>query len=122
MLTNLNEKGTLIAKEPIQKETPFFKARFVLLLRPGPKGAFFMEKRLAVISVIVERPAAVEDVNRLFHEFAEHICGRMGLPCRERGVSVISVVLDAPADVINRLTGRLGMVEGVSAKTLFAKV
>ena len=81
-----------------------------------------MEKRLAVISVIVERPAAEEDVNRLFHEFAEHICGRMGLPCRERGVSVISVVLDAPADVINRLTGRLGMVEGVSAKTLFAKV
>ena len=81
-----------------------------------------MEKRLAVISVIVERPAAVEDVNRLFHEFAEHICGRMGLPCRERGVSVISVVLDAPADVINRLTGRLGMVEGVSAKTLFATV
>lgn len=79
-----------------------------------------MEKRLAVISVIVTKPEAVEVVNRLLHEFAEHICGRMGLPCRERGVSIISVVLDAPADVTNRLTGRLGMADGVSAKTLFA--
>lgn len=79
------------------------------------------EKRLAQIGIIVEDRSAAKDLNELLSRFGEYIIGRMGLPVPERGVSVISIALDAPADVINALTGKLGSLKGVSAKTLFAK-
>ncbi|MBR2988617.1 MAG: iron-only hydrogenase system regulator, partial [Clostridia bacterium] len=74
------------------------------------------EKRLALVGIIIENETAVEKVNSLLHEFGNYIVGRMGLPYREREVSVISVVIDAPSPVINSLTGKLGMQSGVSAK------
>lgn len=80
-----------------------------------------MENRLSVISIIVEDPDAVERVNALLHENREYIIGRMGIPSRERRVAIISVVLDSPMDVTSALSGKLGMVNGVSAKTLTAK-
>ena len=79
------------------------------------------EKRIAVLSVIVENRASAEEVNALLSQFGEYIVGRMGIPYREKGVSVICVVLDAAAETINALTGKLGRVQGVSAKTLFSK-
>ena len=78
------------------------------------------EKRLALVGIIIENETAVEKVNSLLHEFGNYIVGRMGLPYRDRGVSVISVVIDAPSPVINSLTGKLGMQSGVSAKALYS--
>ena len=80
------------------------------------------EKRLAVISIIVENRLHSAEINLLLSEFGEYIVGRMGIPYREKNVSVISVVIDAPAELINRLTGKLGMLDGVTAKTLMSKV
>jgi putative iron-only hydrogenase system regulator len=80
-----------------------------------------MEKKIAVIAIIVSDPSAVEKVNTLLHEYREDVIGRLGLPYREKGVSVISVVLDAEPQKLNALSGKLGMIEGVSSKTLLAK-
>ena len=65
--------------------------------------------------------SAVERINALLHDFGEHIIGRMGIPYREKGLNVISVVMDAPQEVINSLSGKLGMVKGVSSKVLTTK-
>ena len=79
------------------------------------------EKRLAMIAIVVENFESVEKLNKLMHENGNYIIGRMGVPCRDREVSLISVALDAPGDVISSLSGKLGMLPGVSAKTVYAK-
>lgn len=79
------------------------------------------ENRLAVISVIVENREVSPKINALLSEFGEYVIGRMGIPYKEKGVSIISVAVDAPAEVINRLTGKIGMIDGVTAKTLMHK-
>ena len=79
------------------------------------------QNRLAVLAVIVEEIQAAAKVNALLSEYGEDIVGRMGLPYKEKDVSVISVVLDAPAEKINALTGKIGVIDGVSAKTLFSR-
>lgn len=81
-----------------------------------------MDNRVSVISIIIKNEEAAGSVNDLLHEFRRYIVGRMGIPYRDRGVSIISVVLDAPGDVTSSLSGKLGMIEGVSAKTLTAKM
>ena len=81
-----------------------------------------MENRVALLSVVVEDADSVEVLNSLLHEYRAYILGRMGIPHRERGISLISVVLDAPADVLNTLSGKIGQLSGVTAKTLYAKV
>ena len=81
-----------------------------------------METRVALIGIIVEEPAAAAELNRLLHQYSEYIIGRMGLPYRARGVNIISVVLDAPQDAISALSGKLGRLEGVSARTLYSNV
>lgn len=79
-----------------------------------------METRIAVMSIIVENPASVERLNALLHEYGEFIIGRMGIPYRKRNVSVISIALDAPQDTISALAGKVGTLQGVSAKTAFS--
>lgn len=79
------------------------------------------EKKVAVIAIIVSDENAAPKVNELLHESREFIIGRLGLPYKERGVSVISVVLDAPQSNINALSGKLGMISGVSSKVLTTK-
>ncbi|EOS68595.1 hypothetical protein C818_03402 [Lachnospiraceae bacterium MD308] len=81
-----------------------------------------MDSRVSVISIIIKDEEAAGTVNELLHEFRQYIVGRMGIPYRERKVSIISVVLDAPGDVTSSLSGKLGMIDGVSAKTLTAKM
>lgn len=81
-----------------------------------------MESRVAVIGIIVEDPDSVETVNALLHQCAPYILGRMGIPYRDRGISVISIAIDAPQDVINTLSGKLGKLNGVSAKTAYSNV
>ncbi len=79
------------------------------------------ENRLAVISVIVENREVSPQINALLSEFGEYVIGRMGIPYKEKGVSIISIAVDAPAEIINRLTGKIGMLNGVTAKTLMHK-
>lgn len=74
-----------------------------------------------MIAIVVENFDSVEKLNQLIHDNGGYIIGRMGIPCRDRGVSLISLALDAPSDIISSFSGKLGMLPGVSAKTVYAK-
>lgn len=80
-----------------------------------------MEKRVAVISIIVEDLKQVNQINEILHSAADYIIGRMGIPYREKNISIISVVIDADMNVINYISGRLGRLSGVTAKTAYSK-
>lgn len=80
-----------------------------------------METRVAVISIIVTETDKVEMLNELLHEYSKYIIGRMGIPYKEKGISIISIAIDAPMDEINSLSGALGRIEGISAKVIYAK-
>ena len=80
-----------------------------------------MDKRIAILGIIVEEMERVMAVNDLLHEYREYIIGRMGMPYREKNLSVISVVLDAQNEVISALSGKLGMLNGVSSKAVYSK-
>ena len=79
------------------------------------------ENRIAVIAVVVENPASVRELNDILHEYSQHIIGRMGLPYREKKLSLISLAVDAPEAVILDLAGRLTALDGVTAETAWAK-
>ena len=81
-----------------------------------------METRVALIGIIVENEASVAALNDLLHQYAPYIIGRMGVPYRALGVNIISVALDAPQDAIAALSGKLGRLEGVSAKTQYSNI
>ena len=81
-----------------------------------------MEKRIAVVGIIVENTDSVEKLNSLLHEFGEHIIGRMGIPYRQKGVNILSVAIDAPQDTIAALAGKVGNLSGVSVKTAYSNV
>ena len=76
--------------------------------------------RIAVVGIVVEKTENVSKVNEILHDYSDFIIGRMGIPYREENINIISIVLNAPNDKINSLTGKLGMLEGVSAKALYA--
>ncbi len=80
-----------------------------------------METRVAILSIIVEQPDSVERLNELLHEFREYIIGRMGLPYREKDMNIICVAMDAPQDVTSTLSGKIGQLQGISAKTVYSK-
>ena len=80
-----------------------------------------MDTRVAVISIIVENPEAIETLNHLLHEAGQYIIGRMGLPYEKIHVNIISVIVDAPADRISALSGKLGKIRGISAKVMYSK-
>ena len=80
-----------------------------------------MESRIGAISVIVEDPESVEALNAILHEYASCILGRMGIPYREKGISIICLAVDAPTDVINAVTGKIGRLKGVSAKAVYSR-
>ena len=79
-----------------------------------------METRVALIGIVVENPDSVEKLNSLLHDYAPYIIGRMGIPYREKNISIISVTLDAPNDIISALSGKLGALTGVSSKTIYS--
>lgn len=81
-----------------------------------------MENRIALIGIIVENPESVPKLNEILHDYAEYIIGRMGVPYAQRKISVISIILDAPGEVISALSGKLGMLPNVSAKTVYSKM
>ena len=79
-----------------------------------------MENRVAVLAIIVKDPDSVAPLNDLLHQYGPCIVGRMGVPYRERGVNIISVAMDAPGNVISALSGKIGRLKGVTAKTVYA--
>lgn len=81
-----------------------------------------METRVAALAIIVENKDSVEDLNAILHEYADAIIGRMGIPYRERGINVIMVALDAPNDEISALSGKVGALDGISAKVAYSSI
>ncbi len=79
-----------------------------------------MDTRVAVVAIIVREEDSVAELNALLHQYGGYVIGRMGVPYRQRGVNVISVAVDAPGDVISALSGKLGRLRGVTAKTVYA--
>ena len=76
--------------------------------------------RIAVIGIVVEEERSVEALNDILHTYRQYIIGRMGIPYRQKGISIISIAVDAPQDVISALSGRVGKLPGVSSKTAYA--
>ena len=80
-----------------------------------------METRVAVISIIIENPEAVQPMNDLLHQYGAYIIGRMGIPYRAKGINIISIAMDAPQDIISALSGKIGRLPGVSAKAAYSR-
>ncbi len=81
-----------------------------------------METRVAIIGIIVQEENSVEELNTLLHEYGKYIIGRMGIPYREKGINIISIAVDAPNDIINALSGKVGKLPGVSTKTAYSNI
>ena len=81
-----------------------------------------METKVAVIGIIVEKLESVASLNEILSEFGEFIIGRMGIPYPKKNVNIISIALDAPADIINTLSGKIGQLDGISSKVVCSKV
>ena len=79
-----------------------------------------METRVAVLAIIVRDMASVPALNELLHQYAPYVIGRMGVPYHARGVNIISVAVDAPADAISALSGKIGRLAGITAMTVYA--
>ena len=77
--------------------------------------------RIALIGILVSKPDSITELNTLLSEYGSYIVGRMGIPYREKNVSIISIAIDAPGDVISALSGKIGMLPGISSKTIYAK-
>ena len=82
---------------------------------------FALETRVAIIGIIVENEDSVLRIQEQLSKYSEYIIGRMGIPYRERDIRVISIAIDAPMDIINALTGKIGRLDGVSAKAVYQK-
>ena len=80
------------------------------------------ETRVALIGIIVSDGEAAKKINAVFHDYREYIIGRMGLPYKERGISIISITMDAPQSVISADAGKIGMIKHVSSKTIYARL
>jgi len=81
-----------------------------------------LNTRVAIVAVIIKNPDIVAEFNDILHEYSEYIIGRMGIPYRAKKINIVSVAVDAPRDVINSLAGKIGKLDGISAKTLYSDV
>ena len=79
-----------------------------------------METRVAVIGIVVEDRRSSDALNDILHDYGSYIIGRMGVPYRARGISVISIAIDAPHEIISALAGRIGNLPGVSARAAYS--
>ena len=81
-----------------------------------------MKTRVALIGIIVEEMTYIETLNNLLHEYRDYIVGRMGVPYRSKKISIISIIIDAPNDIISSLSGKLGKLKGINVKTMYSKI
>jgi len=80
-----------------------------------------MEKRLGVIAILIEEKTSVNSLNTILSDFGELIYGRQGLPIREKGVHVISLIVEGTTDEIGALTGKIGRLPGIQVKSLLTR-
>ncbi|MCD8356832.1 MAG: iron-only hydrogenase system regulator [Clostridia bacterium] len=80
------------------------------------------QTRVAMLAIVVEDPAQVEQLNQILHQYRQYIIGRMGIPYEKRGISLISIALDAPTDIISAISGKIGMLDGMTAKAVYSKI
>ena len=80
-----------------------------------------MDTRIALIGVLLETRESVDTTNHSLSDYGEYVIGRMGLPYKEKGIHIISIAVDAPNNIISALSGKLGMLPGVSTKTIYGK-
>ena len=81
-----------------------------------------METRVAVMGIIVENTDSVCELNELLHTYAQYIVGRMGIPYRKHNISIVSIAIDAPQDIISALSGKIGSLDGISVKTAYSNM
>lgn len=81
-----------------------------------------MDTRVAILAIVVEERDKAEELNYVLHAYGKYIIGRMGIPYEKRGISLISVAVDAPQDVISAMSGKIGNIEGVTAKAVYSKL
>ncbi len=81
-----------------------------------------MEKRIALIGIIVKNSEKTDELNALLHSYGKYIIGRMGVPYREKNLSIISIAVDGEQSIISALSGKLGRIDGINVKTLYADV
>lgn len=93
-----------------------FRGAFLIL-----SEVILMETRVALIGIVVEDPNSVDRLNSILHQYGTYIIGRMGLPYPKKAINIISIAVDAPSDIISTLSGKLGMLSGVSSKAVYAK-
>lgn len=86
------------------------------------EGRLHMETRVAIAAIVVENPNSIEQMNQILHEYRAYIIGRMGIPYPNRRISLISVAVDAPTNIISALSGKLGKLPGLSVKTVYSKL
>ncbi len=79
------------------------------------------DTRVALIGIIVEDNTVSHKINEILHDFSQYIIGRMGVPYAQKEISIISIIIDAPQDVINTLSGKLGLIKEVTVKTIYSK-
>ena len=81
-----------------------------------------MDTRVALIGIVIENEQSIQQFNEILHQYCQYIIGRMGIPYPKRQVNIISIAIDAPADVISALAGKLGRLPGVSSKVIYSKL
>lgn len=81
-----------------------------------------MEDRVALIGIVVEKEESIGKLNEILHHYGKYIIGRMGIPYQKKNINIISIAVDAPSDIISALSGKLGMLPGVSSKAVYQKV
>lgn len=108
------EKG--LCSEPMNSYKKRTNKKFIFEQQGG-----LMETRIAQVGIILNSTESVDELNHLLSQYGQYIIGRMGIPYREKNISIISIAMDAPGDIISALSGKLGMLPGVSTKTIYAK-
>ncbi len=77
--------------------------------------------RIGIVGIVIEDLSSAPSVNSILHQYNHLIIGRMGLPYKARGISIISIMVDGTNEEIGSLSGKLGQLKGVTAKTALTK-
>lgn len=93
-----------------------------VLIKNGQKEDMMEETKVALIGIVVENEDFIGELNAILHTYNQYIIGRMGIPYQKRKISIISIAVDAPGDVISALSGKLGMLPGIRVKTVYSKL
>ena len=80
------------------------------------------EIRIGVVGIVINEPKeSAAEINAILSDFSDIVVGRMGIPHRNGGASVIALTVEGTTDQIGAMTGKLGQLRGVSVKSAIAK-